>query len=305
MGIYEMTTKKDAEKASERSKEALSKLQESHLKRIEESLRNLNERLINASTILKTDSDGLLVSDKVGFAQAQRLHEKIESLYGTEFTDQMKEEINKLSAVKGIISENLSSLGESAKFTSLDDKMMEALKDSYYADFASLSATNKERVVQAMYNQVISGASYSDLIETITGAVTGLKSVTGRPLETYAKTYARDMTMNFHNSVMMKKAEDGNFNLFLYSGTLMSRSRKFCIQRAGKVFTKKDIQSWTYKWAGKSGPAFTHRGGYNCRHHWQPVKKEWLSEEELKGLNLEDETPKKEAGKKPVKKRLN
>ncbi len=48
-------------------------------------------------------------------------------------------------------------------------------------------------------------------------------------------------------------------------------SRAFCIARHGRVFTREEIQSWTHDWKGKSGPALTHCGGYNCRHHW-----DWL-----------------------------
>ena len=281
-----MPSKNDIINASKKTGKSLLALQKKNLKMVKESTNILTQKLIDASTMLDT-KDGVLVSDKVAFAQAQKLHAKIEELYGTEFTAKMKKEIKDLSKVKGIVKDNLSSLGESVRFTSLDNDMMTTLAESYYADFVSLSAANKDKVVQAMYNQVIANAPYSDLVNTITGAVKGLKSATGRPLSQYAALYARDMTMNFHNQVMLTKAGN-DYDKFLYMGTIMARSRDFCIQRVGKAYTKKQIKSWTYKWAGKSGPAMTHRGGYNCRHHWQPIKTEWLDEDELKEIEEQE-----------------
>lgn len=296
-----MATKKKIIEASKKTDEALSKLQSDHIKAVQKSMELLNKKLIDASKMLETDSNGLLVNDKVAFLQAQKLHTKIESLYATEFTDTMKEQISKLGEVKQVIRTNFSDLGSSTKFTDIDNKMMDALQDSYYADFVSLSDTNKNKVVQAMYNQVIAGSPYSELIDTITNAVSGLQSQTGRSLSQYATLYARDMVMNFHNSVTLKKAEDGEFDTFLYMGTVMKRSRAFCIERVGKAYTKQQIDSWTFGWAGKSGPAMTHRGGYNCRHHWQPVKSSWLTEEQKAELEEEIREPLKQEVKEPEK----
>jgi len=275
-----MATVKEIIQASKKTDEALSKIQSDHIQAVQKSMEILNKKLIDASKILQTNGEGILVSDKVAFLQAQKLHSKIETLYATEFTDKMRQEIASLHQVRGTITTNLSDLGEAVKFTSIDDKMMQALQDSYYADFVSLSDTNKNKVVQQMYNQVIAGSHYSELVDTITNAVIGLKSVTGRPLSQYSTLYARDMVMNYHNSVMLKKGEDADFDTFLYMGTVMKSSRQFCIERVGKAYTKEQINSWTFSWAGKSGPAMTNRGGYNCRHHWQPVRSSWLTDEQ-------------------------
>ncbi len=56
----------------------------------------------------------------------------------------------------------------------------------------------------------------------------------------------------------------------------------------GKVFTLEQIQQLNQlNWQGKSGDLFTSRGGFNCRHHWQPVKPEWLDDEDFSGLVTE------------------
>ena len=92
--------------------------------------------------------------------------------------------------------------------------------------------------------------------------------------------------MNFHQEVQLFKAEDAGMDSFLYIGDIIATTRDFCRRRVGRVYTKAQIESWNFPWAGKSGPALTHRGGYNCRHHWQPVRKEWLGDK--KRLDVAD-----------------
>ena len=135
-------------------------------------------------------------------------------------------------------------------------------------------------MVDKMYQSILGKRSFADLVTDFQGILSGHKDVRGRPMSMYAKLYANDATMNFMNSVHMKKADDLGIKYFLYYGNLMNTSRDFCIERRGKVFTREVINSWNaLDWGGKSGPAWTNRGGYNCRHRWVATKKEWLDDD--------------------------
>ncbi len=64
---------------------------------------------------------------------------------------------------------------------------------------------------------------------------------------------------------------------YVYFGSIIRDSRDFCVEHANKIFTEEEArQLWQNDWQGKSGSdPFIDRGGYNCRHHWQPVDPEW------------------------------
>jgi len=51
---------------------------------------------------------------------------------------------------------------------------------------------------------------------------------------------------------------------------------------AGKVFTKEEMRdrwrTFSDRKGMKSGDPMIVRGGWNCRHHWQAVKPEWIDE---------------------------
>lgn len=55
---------------------------------------------------------------------------------------------------------------------------------------------------------------------------------------------------------------------FLYTGPIDGRLRPFCLDRVGRVFTRKAIDRMSN---GQLDNTFITRGGYNCRHQWRRV----------------------------------
>ena len=253
--------------------------QDKHIRMVEESIKQLQRTILNDLSILRTTPNGHLEGIKVNLKQAQKLHQKIISSFDGQFSKGMQKVINDFTSTEKMIQTAYSYLDESVAFTSTDRKVMQTLREGYYRSYLSLGKQHRDQVIQSVYNQVLGNGSFSTLVETIEGALVGQVSAVGRPLAFYARTYAKDMIMNFHNEVNLIKAEDADIKHFLYVGNIIESTRSFCKKRAGKYYTKKQINSWNYKWPGKSGPALTHRGGFNCRHHWQPIKPEWLDGE--------------------------
>jgi hypothetical protein len=72
---------------------------------------------------------------------------------------------------------------------------------------------------------------------------------------------------------------DLGLEFYSYSGGLMDTSRDFCIARAGKVFHRKEVESWAgQSWAGKmrgttESSIFIYCGGYGCTHSLVPIAK--------------------------------
>jgi len=98
-----------------------------------------------------------------------------------------------------------------------------------------------------------------------------------------------------YRTLHTKKANDAGIDKFLYFGSLVKDSRDFCIARAGKIFTRTEIESWNnLRWTGKieGSNVFVTLGGFRCRHHLVAVPSS-ISEKDL-GL-VEDEEPEKNA----------
>jgi hypothetical protein len=54
-------------------------------------------------------------------------------------------------------------------------------------------------------------------------------------------------------------------DVFVYLGPLDRKTRPFCYERVGKVFTREEIDGWD-NGQNMPGPPFLTCGGYNCRH---------------------------------------
>lgn len=96
-------------------------------------------------------------------------------------------------------------------------------------------------------------------------------------LERYIKQTTNDSVMVFNAEYMQTISDDLDFQHYRYQGTKIAESRPFCVARAGKVFTKEEVQKWgSQEWDGRmkgtnASTIFVYRGGYNCRHQLYPI----------------------------------
>ncbi len=278
-----MATKNDIIKAAKSDDLWLKEMQTQHIKRVEEAVKTLQQNIVNDFKLLKTQNSGKFLGLRVNLAQAQAIHKKLEVLFAAEWNDQTFKMTEDYLKYKSQIKTTYGMVGESMRFTSIDTKMMNILRDGQWQHFYGVGDNAKDRIVQAMYNDIIGQNDFSSLVGTVTGVLEGgVQGVTGTALVNRARLYARDGIMNFMREVHVKKSQDIGIDRFIYMGDIIKTTRPFCRKRAGKTYTIKQINSWKYKWAGKSGPAMTHCGGWNCRHHWRGVRPEWLGDEEGK-----------------------
>lgn len=271
-----MADEKQIKKSAVRTDKWLKKRQQKHIKMVENSVKSMQDSIIDNLRLLEINQSGRVEGLKINLKNAQKLQAKVEQIFGSQWNNDTQKIVDDFKNVVPLIKSAFTDLDEAVKFTNIDRKTMDILRDGDYQNYLSIGTQQKDKIVQGVYNQIIGGGKFSDLVKVIEGALLGNKSVTGRPLAQYGRLYARDMIMNFHNEVNTQKGLDIGLDRFLYVGNIIAKSRPFCKARVGKTYTKDQIDGWTYAWKGKSGPAFTHRGGYNCRHHWQPVRKEWI-----------------------------
>lgn len=129
---------------------------------------------------------------------------------------------------------------------------------------------------QILNQNVNSGGKFSGFLEQIKTYVIGNSEVEGRALS-YTRTYLRDSLFTYSRTFQQSITSDLGLEFYLYAGGLIDKSRPFCIERAGKYFHHKEIESWaSLEWAGKKqgtteSSIFIFAAGWNCAHEIIPV----------------------------------
>tara|TARA_R110000796_G_scaffold70400_1_gene160172 strand:+ start:102 stop:965 length:864 start_codon:yes stop_codon:yes gene_type:complete len=86
---------------------------------------------------------------------------------------------------------------------------------------------------------------------------------------------AHDTVMDFDGVFTIHRARQAGIKRFKYSGSLVAKSRDFCINHVGNTYTEAEVRDiWSSQsWSGKRvGDPFVVRGGHRCRHFFIPVE---------------------------------
>jgi hypothetical protein len=94
----------------------------------------------------------------------------------------------------------------------------------------------------------------------------------------YYSRWTYDIYSQYQRVAANKVRQKIGLKYAIYQGGLIETSRSFCNSRNGKVFSEKEIASWSsLEWQGKPETGYdpiTDLGGYNCRH-----RLDWISDE--------------------------
>ena len=130
-------------------------------------------------------------------------------------------------------------------------------------------------------------ANNPDKTEAVKTATERLQTIYGRDrlgnnFRRYATQLVQDSLMGFDGQFAKYRSDELGLTHYKYTGTTVRDSRDFCRRNVNKVFSEEEIRdTWSSQtWQGKAqGDPFIVRGGYNCRHHWQPTNPDWLDAE--------------------------
>ena len=172
----------------------------------------------------------------------------------------------------------------------------------YKAILEANIATTKDALLGAGIRENFGTAIQEVLKDNIAGVGTRTelnktlrKFIEGTPeeapfLNRYIKQTTNDSVMTFNSEYIQTISDDLGVEHYLYAGTLIADSRAFCEARAGRYFTKDEVQKWASLkgWDGRmkgtnSTTIFVYRGGYNCRHQLWPVSLEQYESAKEKG----------------------
>jgi predicted regulator of Ras-like GTPase activity (Roadblock/LC7/MglB family) len=192
---------------------------------------------------------------KIAFSQFQNL--------GNEFTNTLAQEIYQSTLVGKPFG-----------------NVVQTIRDKINGIYQQADTQKREDLVNFIQEQKIKGKVSSPDVQT---AIDELKqnygsTVTGENLYSYSSQIVGDALMGFDGQFAKYRADELGLTSFIYHGSILEgRSRNFCKDHANKIFTEEEARTlWQTDWQGKSGSdPFLDRGGYNCRHHWQPTSPDW------------------------------
>lgn len=141
-----------------------------------------------------------------------------------------------------------------------------------------------ETEIRAIKAQIIKGiaggTSWSDFQTQMKTLVIGTEDRLGLT-EAQFQTITRDLYAQNDRAIVKNYADEYGLGYFIFQGGLMTSTRPFCRARNNRIFTRKEIQSWsdlTFEGKPKVYDPFLDVGGHNCRHVLDPISDELAAE---------------------------
>lgn len=140
-----------------------------------------------------------------------------------------------------------------------------------YLDRLAQGEELRNALKKYMTTSIANRASLRSLTSGLSLLVKGSKDADGI-LQRHYRQYAYDTFNQVRELKARQFAESLGIRHFIYQGSVIETSRKFCRKRAGKVFTTKQAEGWKNdpdlidkKTAATYNPLI-ERGRHNCRH---------------------------------------
>jgi len=294
----------------------LNSLEAKHQELLYKTLQRLEQEVVNISLELPSKS-GVLFDTRLAIEIKPSLQKAIEEFY-LKPVQTFINDYDKIAGTIVATYGKLPIPPEFKTITQADLVTIQQLKKLAFTNFQNLGTEFTNTLAQEIYQSTLVGRSAGQMVQTIRDKINGiyqfsdnakaqqlveyisnnpngaevataideLKQNYGRTSQgdsfvKYASLVVQDSIMGFDGQFAKYRADEAGLTSFLYYGSLMKDSRDFCRKHAGKIYTTEEINQI---WANDTGQGrdqgspFIVRGGYNCRHSWQPVDPSWIDE---------------------------
>jgi hypothetical protein len=149
------------------------------------------------------------------------------------------------------------------RLSSISERTLAGLRSADYSYLMDIGEGAARQVAHSVVLGVLGGAKKSEMVEEI-----------GRSLDTrlnsYASTYAETALVSYGRRVNVDMWQAAGVQKMLYRGPQDVKTRPFCEQHVGKVYTVAEINAMD-NGPSQPKPVLYYGGGWNCRHVWSPV----------------------------------
>ena len=292
---------------------AITSLENKQQELLIKSLQQLENRVVETAFNLP-NRNGILFDTRLAIEIRPKLQQAIEELYLTKVQTFIND-YDKIAANIVATYGKLPIPAEFKQITEIDLQVIQQLKKLSFSQFQNLGNEFVNTLANEVYQSTLTGRPVTEMIQTLRSKINGiyqqsdnrkaqelvdyiannpngaevdtavseLQTIYGRDrlgdnLNRYATQIVQDSLMGFDGQFAKFRADQLGLTSYVYYGSIIRDSRDFCIENANKIFTEDEIrQKWADEtWQGKAqGDPFVVRGGYNCRHHFQPVNPDW------------------------------
>ena len=296
--------------------EALTSLEDQQQELLIKTLQRLEADVVTKVSKLP-NSKGILFDTRLAIELRPKIQQAIEELYlrpVQTFISDYDKVAGNIVATYG----KLPIPVEFKQITEIDLVVIQQLKKISFAQFQDLGNEFVNTLASEVYQSTLVGRPITDMIQTIRSKINGiyqqsdskkakelvnyvannpngaevgtavsqLQTIYGRDrlgdnLNRYATQIVQDSLMGFDGQFAKYRADEVGLTSYVYFGSLVRDSRDFCVDHIDQVLTEEEIRDiWANEtWAGKAqGDPFVVRGGYNCRHSFQPINPNWVDE---------------------------
>lgn len=245
-------------------------------------------------------------------SQTARTADRLGSRFATVLSEVLRDTERRLRPiVKDAAEGSRTAIVRAAQANRTRTQIREALKASGYDELAATGAKNLDRMVDEVLGSRRIAKLSADLTPRLEGRVEALKVLYELDLLDEGDEIARhlwqatvrgifgtrdvdsiladlgavidksqpqirtlyDTSVSiFGRQVEALQAGDDPETPFLYVGPVDGKTRDFCLERVGKVFTRQEIDAMD-NGKNQPKPVFLTAGGFSCRHVWQEVSK--------------------------------
>ena len=292
---------------------AITSLEDKQQELLIKALQQLENKVVETALKLP-NRNGILFDTRLAIEIRPQLQKAIEDLYLTKVQTFIND-YDKIAANIVATYGKLPIPAEFKQITEIDLQVIQQLKKISFSQFQNLGNEFVNTLANEVYQSTLTGRPVVEMVQTLKSKINGiyqqsdnkkaqelvnyiannpsgaevdtavsqLQTIYGRDrlgdnLNRYATQIVQDSLMGFDGQFAKYRADELGLTSYIYYGSLVRDSREFCIENANKIFTEEEIrQKWENEtWQGKAqGDPFVVRGGYNCRHHFQPVNPDW------------------------------
>jgi len=292
---------------------AITSLEDKQQELLIKALQQLENKVVETALKLP-NRNGVLFDTRLAIDLRPQLQKAIEDLYLTKVQTFIND-YDKIAANIVATYGKLPIPSEFKQITEIDLQVIQQLKKLSFSQFQNLGNEFVNTLANEVYQSTLTGRPVTEMVQTLRSKINGiyqqsdnkkaqelvdyiannpngaevdtavsqLQTIYGRDrlgdnLNRYATQIVQDSLMGFDGQFAKYRADQLGLTSYVYYGSLVRDSREFCIENANKIFTEDEIrQKWADEtWQGKAqGDPFVVRGGYNCRHHFQPVNPDW------------------------------
>lgn len=239
------------------------------------AIKKAQESLLRKMTeLLASSSDEMLGDAMAWHSENALLLERMAE--GTGYYPAARTYLDGYEDLAGITQDIMRAGGFDPAFVAVPDEFVEFIRARDWKHFSFLSDEGNLKLEEILQEQMIAGMNRGAMLGELRGAITGSYpwgEKTGL-YEWHAGTYARTAHHRAAQEFILTQADRAGTGYFLYLGPYDQKTREFCAELVGQVFSREQIEEMDN---GQTGNVLTDRGGFNCRHQWLPVSDDLAS----------------------------